>query len=146
MNHNHSHHHIEPNNINKVFVIGIVLNSLFVLIEFFAGIYYNSMALISDAGHNLVDVISLLLALIAFKMATVRSNKKLTYGYRKTTILASLTNSVILFVAIGMIIKETIERFIEPVYVEGKVIVIVAAIGILINAFTASAGAGGSIQ
>lgn len=135
--HDHSHHHIEPTNINRAFIIGIVLNSIFVIIEFIAGIYYDSMALVSDAGHNLVDVISLILALVAFKMATISANNKLTYGYRKTTILASLTNSVILFIAIGMIIKETIDRFVEPLIVDGKVIIIVATIGIFINAFTA---------
>ncbi len=134
----HSHsHNIQLTNINRAFIIGIILNSLFVIIEFVSGIYYDSMALVSDAGHNLVDVISLLLALLAFRMSKIQSTNRLTYGYRKTTILASLANSVLLFIAIGFIIKETIERFISPVHVEGKAVAIVAAIGILINAFTA---------
>jgi len=136
MSHNHKQH-IDTDNINRAFIFGIVLNSLFVIIEFGSGLYYDSIALISDAGHNLVDVISLILALMAFKMSKFHSNNKLTYGYRKTTILASLTNSVILFIAIGFIIKETIERFINPVEVQGKAIVIVAAIGIIINTLTA---------
>ena len=134
--HYHSHN-IQPTNINRAFLIGIILNSLFVIIEFVSGLYYDSMALVSDAGHNLVDVISLILALLAFRMSKIQSTNRLTYGYRKTTILASLANSVLLFIAIGFIIKETVERFITPVHVEGKAVVIVATIGILINAFTA---------
>ena len=141
MSHDHHHHHLPSNgdsdSINKAFIAGITLNLLFVLVELGAGIYYDSMALVSDAGHNFVDVISLLLALLSLKMSKIRKREKLTYGYRKTTILASLINSVILFIAIGVIIKEAIERFYHPVPVEGNAIVIVATIGIVINSITA---------
>jgi len=139
--HHHHHDHLHLNgysgDINKAFIIGIALNLLFVLVETGAGIYYDSMALVSDAGHNFVDVVSLLLALLSLKMSKIKKRDKLTYGYRKTTILASLINSVILFVAIGIIIKETIERFFNPVPVEGGAIVVVAAIGLVINSVTA---------
>ncbi len=134
--HTHSHN-IQVTNINRAFVIGIILNSLFVIIEFASGIYYDSMALVSDAGHNMVDVISLILALMAFKMSKIQSTGSLTYGYRKTTILASLVNSVLLFITVGIIIKESIERFINPVHIDGRSVIIVATIGIFINALTA---------
>ena len=140
-NHHHHHHHLPSNGhndrINKAFIAGITLNLLFVLVELGAGIYYDSMALVSDAGHNFVDVLSLLLALLSLKMSKIKKREKLTYGYRKTTILASLINSVILFIATGIIIKEAIERFYHPVPVEGNAMVIVAAAGIVINSVTA---------
>jgi cobalt-zinc-cadmium efflux system protein len=138
--HGHDHHHNHTNGITKIdraFIIGIVLNLLFVGIEFFAGWYNNSMALISDAGHNLVDVFSLVLALMAFRMARVKSNDQMTYGYSKTTILASLVNAVFLFVAIGGIAWESFQRLIDPQVIRGEVTIIVASIGILINAITA---------
>jgi len=144
MNHQHEHstshshsHNVQITSINRAFIIGIILNTLFVILEFASGLYYDSMALVSDAGHNLVDVISLVLALLAFRMSKIQSTNNLTYGYRKTTILASLANSVLLFIAIGVIIKEAIERLSNPVHVEGRAVIIIAAIGILINAITA---------
>ena len=139
MGHSHSHHGHNHNvsKINTAFVVGIILNLLFVIIEFAAGWYNNSMALISDAGHNLVDVFSLVLALVAFRMARIKSNEKLTYGYSKTTILASLVNAVFLFVAVGGIAWESYQRLLEPRVVEGSITIIVASIGIFINAITA---------
>jgi len=144
MSHHHEHsashshsHNVQITSVNRAFIIGIVLNTLFVILEFASGLYYDSMALVSDAGHNLVDVISLVLALMAFRMSKIQSTNNLTYGYRKTTILASLANSVLLFIAIGVIIKEAIERISNPVQVEGRAVIIIAAIGIFINAITA---------
>lgn len=134
---NHHHHAPKITNLNRAFIIGISINALYVIIEFGAGLFYDSLALISDAGHNLTDVASLALALLAFRMSKVKSNDKFTYGYRKSTILVSLINSVILFVAIGGILWESFGRLNNPVVVEGLPISIVAGIGILINAISA---------
>ena len=133
------HHHHAPriSNLNRAFIIGIVINLLYVFIEFGAGLYYDSLALISDAGHNLTDVASLALALLAFRLAKVKSNDKFTYGYRKSTILVSLINSVVLFIAIGGILWESFSRLNNPVVVEGLPISVVAGIGIVINAISA---------
>ncbi|HEY6083226.1 MAG TPA: cation diffusion facilitator family transporter [Chitinophagaceae bacterium] len=138
MEHDHSHHH-EPviTQVNRALIIGILLNSLFVIIEAIAGFITHSLALITDAGHNLMDVASLALALLAFRLAKIKSNTKYTYGFRKSTILVALLNAVILLVAIGGIGYEAIQRLMNPHPLEGGVIAIVAAIGILINGFTA---------
>ena len=102
-----------------------------------AGFWLNSLALISDAGHNFTDVISLILAMLAFKLASKSSTNQFTYGYRKSTILVSLTNSVILFIAIGAILWESIDRLNHPVELNGEWIAVTAGIGILINGITA---------
>lgn len=124
-------------NKQRAFIIGITINLLFVLIEFSAGLHYNSLSLISDAGHNLTDVASLALALLAFRLAKVKSSDKFTYGYRKSTILVSLINSVVLFIVIGGILWETVSRLNNPIAVQGIPISIVAGIGILINTVSA---------
>lgn len=134
---NHAHHTPQLTNVNRAFIIGIVLNSAFVIIEFGAGFYWNSLALISDAGHNLSDVASLVLALLAFRLAKIKSNDTFTYGYRKTTVLASLINAVILLIAIGSIAWESISRLQHPQVVEGNSIAVVAGIGIVVNALSA---------
>lgn len=133
-----SQHHLTQSGLNRAFIIGITINILYVMIEFGAGFYFNSLALISDAGHNLADVASLALALLAFRLAKVRSNDKFTYGYRKSTILVSLINSVVLFVVIGGILWESFSRFQQPVVIQGLPISMVAGIGIVINAISAS--------
>jgi len=135
--HHHDHHNHELTHLNSAFIIGIILNLIFVLIEFFAGIYSHSMALISDAGHNLVDVFALVLALVAYRMSKVKSTSQMTYGYSKTTILASLVNAVFLFIAIGGIGWESYQRLLSPQIIQGDITIIVASIGILINAVTA---------
>ena len=136
MEHNHGHAD-QTMSLNKAFIIGITINALYVVIELSAGFFYNSLSLISDAGHNLTDVASLALALLAYRLAKVRANDKFTYGYRKSTILVSLINSVVLFVAIGGILWESFSRFQNPVIVQGLPISIVAGIGIVINAISA---------
>ena len=136
MEHNHQHTPVITN-LNRAFIIGITINLLYVVIEFVAGLYLDSLALITDAGHNLTDVASLALAMLAFRLAKVKSNEKFTYGYRKSTILVSLINSVVLFVAIGGILWESIGRLHNPVEVQGAPIAMVAGIGILINAISA---------
>ncbi len=136
MEHNHEHNS-NIVSINRAFIIGIIINVIYIIIEFAAGIYYNSLSLISDAGHNLSDVAALSLALLAFRLAKVKANDKFTYGYRKSTILVSLINSVVLFVAIGGIIWESFSRLHHPVVIQGLPISVVAGIGILINAVSA---------
>jgi cobalt-zinc-cadmium efflux system protein len=135
--HHHHHHNTTITNINKPFLVGIILNSAFVIVEFIAGFYYNSLALLSDAGHNLSDVASLGLSLLAFKLSRSKATDRFTYGYKKSTILASFVNAVILLIAVGSIGWEAIQRFLHPVETQGKVIAIVAGIGIIINSVSA---------
>lgn len=139
--HNHSHHHHDHfeklTNVTTALVIGIILNSLFVVIEAVIGFSVDSLSLLSDAGHNLADVGSLALSLLAFKLLKIKPNDKYTYGYRKTTILAALFNGVILLISVGAIAFAAIERFSNPPALPGKTIAIVAAIGIVVNFVTA---------
>ena len=136
--HSHQHSHaINAESLNKAFIIGIVLNLAFVVIEFAAGFWFYSLALLSDAGHNLSDVVSLVLALLAFRLAKVKANERYTYGYKKSTILVSLLNAVILLVAVGAIVIESIHKLSNPAVVPGGAIAWVAGVGVLINAFTA---------
>lgn len=140
MSHEHSHQHshtINAESLNKAFIISIVLNLAFVVIEFAAGFWFDSLALLSDAGHNLSDVVSLVLALLAFRLAKVKANERYTYGYKKSTILVSLLNAVILLVAVGAIVIESIHKLSNPAVVPGGAIAWVAGVGVLINAFTA---------
>ena len=135
--HDHSHHTPHIENINRAFIWGIGLNLAFVIVEAGAGLYLNSLALLSDAGHNLSDVVSLVLALLAFRLAKVKANERYTYGYKKSTILVSLLNAVILLVAVGAIVIESIHKLNNPAVVPGGAIAWVAGVGVLINAFTA---------
>ena len=144
MAHNHSHdhshdhsHQINVSNLNRAFYIGIGLNLAFVIIEAGYGWIYNSLSLLSDAGHNLSDVMSLVLSLIAFKLLKRKPTTTYTYGYRRATILASLANAILLIFAVGFIIYEAIGRFINPQPLEGGIVSIVAFVGIFINGFTA---------
>lgn len=137
--HHHHHHHesLPMTSLNRAFVIGIIINLLYVVIELGAGFMYNSLSLISDAGHNLSDVAALGLSLLAFRLVKVKATDKFTYGFRKSTILVSLINSVVLFIVIGGIISESIARLHHPVVVQGEPVSIVAGIGIIINAVSA---------
>ena len=139
--HTHHHHHhdhtVTLTHVNTAFIVGISLNFLFVVIEVIAGLYIHSLSLLSDAGHNLADVGALALSLLAFRLLKVKSNKQFTYGYRKTSILVALFNSMILLLSIGAIVYEAIHRFLSPEPVQGTTIAIVAGIGIVINAGTA---------
>lgn len=140
MAHTHEHHHhhsTQLESLSTAFIIGIVLNSLFLIIEFILGFIYDSIGLISDAGHNLTDVVSLVLALIAYSLTKVSSNTKFTYGYKKTSILVSLINAIILLVAVAFIIYESIDKIINPIEIKGSVISITAGIGVIINGITA---------
>ncbi len=135
--HHHHSHSFNESNVNRAFLIGMLLNAVYIIIEFAAGFYYNSLSLLSDAGHNLSDVASLGLSLIAFNLAKKKSKANYTYGYSKGTILASLTNAVILLIAVGSIGWEAILRFIHPTPTNGISISIVAGIGIGINLLSA---------
>lgn len=135
--HDHGHMHGPITNINTAFAAGIVLNLVFVVIEAGVGLYSKSLALLTDAGHNLSDVASLALALLAFRLAKVKPTHTFTYGYRKTTILVALLNAVILLIAIGSIGYEAAMRLNHPQSIEGREVAIVAGIGIIINSLTA---------
>ncbi len=136
--HTHSHDHAMPlTNVNKAFIIGIVLNFIFVIIEVIVGLSIHSLSLLSDAGHNLADVGALALSLLAFRLLKVKSNEQYTYGYRKTSILVALFNAMILLVSIGAIVYEAVHRFLNPEPIQGLTISMVAAIGIVINTVTA---------
>lgn len=140
MEQDHSHHHHHEavvTQVNRALIAGILLNSVFVIVEAVAGFIIHSLSLVTDAGHNLMDVASLALALLAFRLSKIRSNTKYTYGYRKSTILVALLNAVILLIAIGGIGYEAALRLLHPRPMEGGVIAAVAAAGILVNGFTA---------
>ena len=134
--HHHEHNH-QLISLNKAFIIGITLNIAFVIVEFGVGFYYNSLGLLSDAGHNLGDVASLVLAMLAFRLQKVHPNSRYTYGYKKSTILVSLLNAVILLVAVGIIIAESVDKLFHPVSVDGSAIAWTAGVGVVINALTA---------
>lgn len=136
MSHHHHHDH-EIQNYNRAFATGIALNVIFVVIESGYGFMADSLALIADAGHNLSDVITLLLAWGANYLATKRPTENRTYGFRRATILASLISAILLLFALGGIAWEAIGRLFTPQPVVGKVVITVAAIGVVINGITA---------
>lgn len=138
-NHHHEnhHHHDAVPTMNKALIIGIILNMAFVLLETFAGLWNDSLALLTDAGHNLSDVVSLLLIVIAGKLAKRKPTEEYTYGYGKTTILVALINAGLLLVAVGAIGWEAIGRITTPNPVQGSIISLVAFAGIIINTATA---------
>jgi cobalt-zinc-cadmium efflux system protein len=123
--------------MGRVFAIGVTLNTLFVLVEVGAGFLSHSMALLADAGHNLSDVLALLMAWGATVLAKRAPSSRRTYGLRKGTILASLGNAVFLLLAIGAIVSESIHRLTLPNVVSTRTVMITAAIGVAINTVTA---------
>jgi cobalt-zinc-cadmium efflux system protein len=136
--HGHSHGDLHvPNDFGKAFAIGIALNLGFVVIETGYGFVANSMSLLADAGHNLSDVLGLVVAWAAAIMARRAPSPRFTYGLKKAPILAALANSLFLLIAIGAIGAEAIRRLFHPSATEGKVVIAVAAIGILVNGATA---------
>jgi cobalt-zinc-cadmium efflux system protein len=122
---------------NKSFLIGILLNVMFIAVELFYGFAANSSALLADAGHNAGDVLGLVFAWFAFWLATKKPTKRLSYGYKKSTILISLVNALLLFVAVGIIAWEAIQKFKSPQPVAGNTVMLVAGVGFVINALTA---------
>ena len=137
--HGHHHHDHAPklDHLNTAFIVGIVLNSAFVVLEVVAGLWSHSLSLLTDAGHNLSDVAGLALALLAFKLTKVSSNSEYTYGYKRSTIIVSFFNALVLFIAVGFIGYEAIMRFIHPEAIAGGTMAWVAFAGIGINGFTA---------
>lgn len=133
-NHDHHDHHLE---MGKKFLLGIILNFVFVLIELGCGYQINSLSLLADAWHNLGDVAGLMISWFAFKMATKSPSSNYTYGYSKGTILASLANCVLLFIAVGSMGIDAVERFKVPTHPDGLIVSVVAGIGVLINTVTA---------
>jgi len=133
----HQHHNHYHESAGKAFIISITLNLLYVFIEFGYGFYSNSLALMSDAGHNLTDVASLALGLFALKLAEIKPTKTYTYGYSKASILISLINAVILLITVGVIGYEAIDRFKHPHVLNGTTISLVAGLGIIINSVSA---------
>ena len=135
--HNHTHTFPAKQTSNAAFITGIALNLAFVIIEAVVGIINSSMSLLTDAGHNLSDVTSLFISLLAFKLAKKKPTEEFTYGYKKTTVLAAFFNAVVLLIALGVIGYESVVRLIHPQPIAGNEIAWVAAIGILVNSVSA---------
>lgn len=139
----HDHHHgagghsHAPTDFGGAFAVGVALNTGFVIIEATFGFLYGSMALVADAGHNLSDVLALLLAWAASIAAKRAPTDRYTFGFKSSTILAALANALLLAVAIGAILFETIHRMFEPAEPQGMVMMVVAGFGVAVNAFTA---------
>lgn len=134
--HGHGHTHA-PASFGRAFAIGIALNTGFVAVEVIYGVLSGSMALVADAGHNLSDVLGLVMAWAASMLAKRPPSARFTYGLRSSSILAAMGNAALLFVALGAITVETIRRLFDPQPVEGGTVIVVAAIGITINTITA---------
>jgi cobalt-zinc-cadmium efflux system protein len=135
--HHHGHHHGNPSQPGRAFVIAITLNSVFVAVEFIYGFIANSTALMADAGHNLSDVLGLVLAYGAMLLARKPPSQRYTYGLRGSSILAALGNAMLLFVACGAIGWEALQRLTNPPTVVSTTVMWVAGLGILINGLSA---------
>jgi cobalt-zinc-cadmium efflux system protein len=139
--HDHAHGHVghshAPDHFGFAFAFGAALNTLFVIAELGFGYAANSLALVSDAVHNFSDVISLLLAWAAMWLASKQPTQRHTYGYRRASILAALVNAGLLLIAVGGIAVEAVNRLREPATVAGWTVVLVAALGIVVNGGTA---------
>ena len=138
--HGHDHHHhtvTDLSTLNRAFYIGIGLNLFYTIIEFVVGFRVDSLALISDASHNLSDVASLVISLIGMKLAHRTATQLYTYGYKKASILASLINAVLLMYIVIKIFIEAFERLANPPEMVGSAIMLTAFIGVIINAVSA---------
>lgn len=144
--HHAGHHHAAPDTHNTAFALAIALNIGFVVLEFSYGFIAHSTALMADAGHNLSDVLGLMLAWGAALLAKKQPAGRYTYGLRSSSILAALGNAMLLLVACGAIALEAVRRLVEPAAVAGMTVSIVAAIGIAINGFSAWLFVAGSKQ
>lgn len=136
--HHHHHHHVAADNaqMRKILWVSIILNLVFVGVEAGVGLWQNSLSLLSDAGHNLSDVFSLALVVVGLHLVKMHSNEHYTYGYKKSTILISLANAILLLVAVGVIVAESVHKLREPAAIDGTVISWTAGVGILINGAT----------
>lgn len=136
MVHPHEHSHL-PKTYNRAFLIGTSLNVGFVLVEAWFGAITHSLALIADAGHNLTDVLGLLLAWGASYLVQRPPNQKYTYGLRRSSILAALLNAMLLLLTMGGITWEAIRRLQDPTPISGSTVILVAGVGVVINTITA---------
>ena len=134
--HGHDHRHA-PANFGRAFAIGIVVNFGFVVVESVYGVIANSMALLADAGHNFGDVLGLVAAWGASILARRTPTRRYTYGLRSTTILAALSNAVLLLLAVGAIGVEAIQRLLHPAPVAEHTVIAVSFIGVVVNGITA---------
>ena len=138
MAHTHSHPHSRVDmTMNWVYYLAIGLNLGYVVLEVVMGLVSNSVGLLSDAGHKLIDVFSLVIALVAFKLSGSKASRNFNFGYRKTSILISLFNALLLFVAVLVIIYESIEKFASPSQVDADIISWTAGVGILVSGASA---------
>ncbi|MBU23861.1 MAG: cation transporter [Acidobacteria bacterium] len=129
--------HVHAHAYDRAFKVGIAVNGLYVLIEAGCGFAFNSVALISDAGHNMSDVLALGLAWGATFLSHSRPTERRTYGMKRATVLASLVSAVMLCVALGAVIWESLARLAEPASTNGRTIILVAGAGVIINLVTA---------
>lgn len=135
--HHHGHHHPAAADFGRAFALGTALNFGFSLAEAVWGFLSDSLSLVADAGHNLSDVVGLALAWGASHLARRQPSARRSYGLRRTTILAALTNSILLLVAVGAIALEAVQRLHRPAPVAGRIMIWVAAAGIVVNVATA---------
>ena len=134
----HDHHTPGPANFDRAFAIGIALNIGFVAVEGFYGLQADSLALLADAGHNLSDVAGLVLAWVAALAGRLAPDHRHTYGWQRASILAAFANAILLLVAMGSLLWEAVHRLQSPTATEGMTIIVVAAIGALVNGITAA--------
>ncbi|MDQ3198235.1 MAG: cation diffusion facilitator family transporter [Verrucomicrobiota bacterium] len=139
MSHSHSHQH----DFGRAFAIGVVLNTAFIIAEVIFGLLSHSLSLLADAGHNLSDVMGLLMAWAASNLARRTPTERFTYGLRRTSVLAALFNAILLLVSLGAIAWEAIRRLYQPEPVLGLTMIWVAAAGVVVNGMTAWMFAGG---
>ncbi|HET9627867.1 MAG TPA: cation diffusion facilitator family transporter [Novosphingobium sp.] len=135
--HHHGHHHAPARSHGRAFAIGVILNTGFVIVEAVFGFLSGSMALVADAGHNLSDVLGLVIAWGASTLAARPPSARFTYGFKSSSILAALVNAAMLLVALGAITLESIRRLSAPEPVAGATVVAVALAGIVVNTATA---------
>lgn len=142
--HGHGHHHHAPASYDHAFALGILLNVGFVIVEAVFGWASDSLALLADAGHNLSDVAGLILAWGASAAGRLRPTRRLTYGWARASILAALANGTLLLVAMGALAVEALQRLQAPEPVAGWTVIVVAAVGVVINGVTAALFMSGS--
>lgn len=135
--HHHGHHHVIPEQFNKAFLISIAANFSLTLVQIVYAYMAHSTSLLADAGHNLGDVMGLILAWLASLMLKKRASNNYSYGFKKMTIWASLINALILVFACGLILEEAISHLIHPEHVKSLYVISVALLGILVNGGTA---------
>ena len=134
--HNHGHTH-PPKDFGRAFAIGTGLNASYVIVQVVCGFRAHSLALLADAGHNFGDVLGLLLAWGAMRLAKTQPTAHRTYGLRRSSILGALANAILLLVAVGGITWEALRRLRDPGAVAGTVVIVVASIGVILNTATA---------